>query len=100
MAIGHDTKTDDNSSPSTSNNGQQFGEKGYFQPDTEAQQPSGPRKMSRIDRPVTNSISGVAEGRKPSVDPTGSGEDITVGAQMEMEAGNAIQYRTCSWQKV
>jgi hypothetical protein len=24
---------------------------------------------------------------------------ITVGKQMELEAGNAIKYRTCSWQK-
>jgi hypothetical protein len=27
-------------------------------------------------------------------------ESITVGKQIELEAGNAIQYRTCSWQKV
>jgi hypothetical protein len=25
---------------------------------------------------------------------------INVGKQIELEAGNAIQYRTCSWQKV
>jgi hypothetical protein len=25
---------------------------------------------------------------------------INVGRQIEMEAGNAIQYRTCSWQKL
>ena len=28
-----------------------------------------------------------------------SGSDI-LGKQIEMEAGNALQYRTCSWQKV
>jgi hypothetical protein len=28
-----------------------------------------------------------------------SGDDI-LGKQIELEAGNAIQYRTCSWQKV
>lgn len=28
-----------------------------------------------------------------------SGSDI-LGKQIELEAGNAIQYRTCSWQKV
>ena len=28
-----------------------------------------------------------------------SGEDL-LGKQIELEAGNAIQYRTCSWQKV
>jgi len=25
---------------------------------------------------------------------------LNVGKQIELEAGNAIQYRTCSWQKV
>jgi hypothetical protein len=25
---------------------------------------------------------------------------LNVGRQIEMEAGNAIQYRTCSWQKL
>ncbi|KAF2120530.1 transmembrane amino acid transporter protein-domain-containing protein [Lophiotrema nucula] len=30
---------------------------------------------------------------------TDSDSDLTVGKQMEMEAGNAIKYRTCSWQK-
>jgi len=29
-----------------------------------------------------------------------SGESISVGKQMELEAGNAIKYRTCSWPKV
>jgi hypothetical protein len=29
-----------------------------------------------------------------------SSEDLTVGKQIELEAGNAIKYRTCSWQKV
>jgi hypothetical protein len=28
-----------------------------------------------------------------------SDASITVGKQMELEAGNAIKYRTCSWQK-
>ncbi|KAF2739875.1 hypothetical protein EJ04DRAFT_426111 [Polyplosphaeria fusca] len=28
-----------------------------------------------------------------------SSEDLTVGKQIELEAGNAIKYRTCSWQK-
>lgn len=51
-----------------------------------------PRKMSRIDRPVTKSITGH----------TGDGDSdnsISVGRQVQMESGNAIQYRTCSWQK-
>lgn len=29
-----------------------------------------------------------------------SSDSMTVGKQMEMEAGNAIKYRTCSWPKV
>jgi hypothetical protein len=29
-----------------------------------------------------------------------SDESITVGKQMELEAENAIKYRTCSWPKV
>jgi hypothetical protein len=29
-----------------------------------------------------------------------SDASITVGKQMELEAENAIKYRTCSWQKV
>ena len=103
MALGLGSKKEDgNSSPSESNE-KTFGNEGYyngFQPDTEAQN-GGPRKMSRIDRPVTKSISGnLADGRRMSADADASSEDITVGKQMELEAGNAIQYRTCSWQKV
>ena len=85
--------------------GQNFGDKNYydgFTPgrDTEAQQTGGPRKMSRIDRPVTTSISGSITGRK-SVDGNVSDDpDVSVGKQIELEAGNAIKYRTCSWQKV
>lgn len=29
-----------------------------------------------------------------------SDESFTIGKQIEMEAGNAIKYRTCSWPKV
>ena len=83
------------------NNG--FGSSGYYngfaadpEKQTSQDQYAGPRKMSRIDRPVTGSIAGMKEGRRGSA----SGEDVTVGQQMELEAGNAIKYRTCSWQKV
>lgn len=92
---------DDNSSPSASENGhemQQFGGNNYFKPgDTEAQTTGRrtDRPMRRIDKPRTTSISGNIVG---STDPTEA--DISVGQQMELEAGNAIQYRTCSWQKV
>ena len=73
-----------------------FGERhnGLGEKDVEAgaQQP---RKMSRIDRPSSKSISG----HQPGLD-SDSDASVTVGKQMELEAGNAIQYRTCSWQKV
>ena len=75
-----------------------FGEKQYydgFSPERDAEMGGAkPRKMSRIDRPITKSIS--AQG--------GSDDDsdasVSVGKQMELEAGNAIKYRTCSWPKV
>lgn len=56
-----------------------------------------PIKMNRIDKPRTTSISGSAVGGDVS-DTTS--EDFSIEKQMEAEAGNAIQYRTCSWQKV
>ncbi|KAK4946656.1 hypothetical protein LTR66_014266 [Elasticomyces elasticus] len=53
-----------------------------YEPETGG--PTG-RKMSRIDA--------------KSVVGTDSDSDMTVGKQMELEAGNAIKYRTCSWPK-
>jgi len=55
---------------------------------------TGPRgmKMNRIDGPITKSI---AQG-----DLSDDSSGLSVGKQMEMEAGNAIKYRTCSWPKV
>lgn len=44
-----------------------------------------PRKMSRI-------------GKSDVLDDSDS--SVSVGAQIELEKENAIQYRTCSWQKV
>jgi hypothetical protein len=87
--------------------GENFGTKNYydgFAPGdasaAEAQQTTKYRKGSRIDRPVTKSIAGnMREGRK-SIDGTIDEGEVTVGKQLEAEAGNAIQYRTCSWQKV
>lgn len=54
------------------------------------------RKMSRIDRPVTKSIAG----DQGTTNDSDTDVSVSVGKQMEMEAGNAIKYRTCSWQKV
>lgn len=82
-----------------------FGKEGYyegFSPDAGVAEGGGypgKRKMSRIDRPVTKSISGSVTGRGlPEDDLTDTG--VSVGKQMELEAGNAIKYRTCSWEKV
>jgi len=47
------------------------------------------RRGSRIDRPRTGSIVG-----------GDADSGLSVGQQIELEKGNAIQYRTCSWQKV
>ena len=44
--------------------------------------------MNRIDKPAIVTAD-------DATDPS-----ISVGKQMEMEAGNAIKYRTCSWKKV
>ena len=59
--------------------------------DTENQ---GARKMSRIDKSITKPITG----GDPDLSDDSSG--MSIGKQMEMEAGNAIKYRTCSWPKV
>lgn len=47
------------------------------------------RKMSRIGPPVE--VPGL---------PISDSDSNIVGKQMELEADNAIKYRTCSWQKV
>jgi hypothetical protein len=44
-----------------------------------------PRKMSRVDG-------------KDDLSDTDS--TVSIGQQIELEKGNSIQYRTCSWQKV
>ena len=102
MALGFGSKkTEDEKQSSPPDNGEKFGDQDYyngFKPDTEAQAAGGPRRMSRLDRPMISSISGSIDGRA-SMDGTNE-VDISIGKQVEMEAGNAIQYRTCSWQKV
>ena len=40
-----------------------------------------------------------AGGITAPVNDTGSDASITIGRQIELEANNAIKYRTCSWQK-
>ncbi|KAK0307324.1 hypothetical protein LTR82_016042 [Friedmanniomyces endolithicus] len=52
------------------------------------------RKMSRIDKPFNATGGGNDLTADDDTDPS-----ISVGKQMELEAGNTIKYRTCSWQK-
>ncbi|EME87614.1 uncharacterized protein MYCFIDRAFT_212957 [Pseudocercospora fijiensis CIRAD86] len=56
------------------------------------------RKMSRIDKPRTTSISESVGGRQMN-DSDSDDNTVSVEKQMELEKGNEIQYRTCSWQK-
>lgn len=66
------------------------GEKGNASPDRNSSDDKKDVELGGVDRPKRRSI---------TADDM-SGEDISVGKQMEMEADNAIKYRTCSWQKV
>ena len=101
MALGLGKDADEKVKGANLSNNNGFGSEGYydgFKEDVEnGRNEPRYRKMSRIDVPVTASISGSISGRK-SIDAMGEG--VSVGAQMEAEAGNAIKYRTCSWQKV
>ncbi|KXT12972.1 hypothetical protein AC579_3153 [Pseudocercospora musae] len=63
-----------------------------------ARRASEARKMSRIDKPRTMSISASVAGRQVN-DSDSDDNTVSVEKQMELEAGNEIQYRTCSWQK-
>lgn len=94
----------DNGSPDSSD-ATRFGGPGYYDgfaptdvEKTAGGAPAAPRKMSRIDRPITKSIAGGHD--EAFADDASSDPSMSVGKQMELEAGNAIQYRTCSWKKV
>lgn len=56
---------------------------------------SSRKPMNRIDGPITKSITG-----EDVVADDNTDASVAIGKQMELEAGNAIKYRTCSWQKV
>jgi hypothetical protein len=69
------------------------------------------RRASPADDNTQSSNDNVAYEKKLSYDAeaaggilpvadSGSDASITIGKQIEMEANNAIKYRTCSWQKV
>jgi hypothetical protein len=67
-----------------------FGNKGNTSPD---------RNNSNDDKKdVELGGLGTSNGHDAAADD--SDQSISVGKQMEMEADNAIKYRTCSWQKV
>ncbi|KAF2869827.1 transmembrane amino acid transporter protein-domain-containing protein [Massariosphaeria phaeospora] len=57
----------------------------YYDPEDQTE---GGRRKSRIAGPIRQDVSDGS-----------SDASFSVGKQIEMEAGNAIQYRTCSWQK-
>lgn len=103
MALGFGKKSDSSSpisSPSTSKgtDPELLTKDGYLAADTTAAEHGGrkPRKkMNRIDGPITKPIGGENVLNDDATD-----SDVSIGKQMEKEAGNAIKYRTCSWQKV
>jgi hypothetical protein len=60
---------------------------------------SGGQKWGRIDKPIGSIVgkrASVAEGAELDE----SGNDISIGKQLEMEEDNAIKYRSCGWKKV
>lgn len=66
----------------------------HFDAEKQGMATGGPRKMNRIDKPKTAGITGT------NTADSDTDSSVTVGKQMELEAGNAIKYRTCSWPKV
>lgn len=93
MALGLGSKADQVDSDSTHNNPSPEPEK---QPvnvlDPESLRIGG-KPMKRIDGALKRRTSISGQGDDSSA-------DFSIGKQIEMEAGNAIQYRTCSWPKV
>jgi len=101
MALGFGKKKSDSSSPISSPSADkadiEMTKNGVFSGDDATAENGGkkPRKMNRIDGPITKPIGGENVRNDDATD-----SDVSIGKQMEMEAGNAIKYRTCSWQKV
>lgn len=56
----------------------------------------------RVSKPEKSYDAEAGLGRieDPSRRDVDEGDSITIGKQIEMEAENAIKYRTCSWPKV
>lgn len=60
---------------------------------------SNPKIGGRIC-PVLPHLKGTLKGELNTEDPEWASSDDILGKQIESEKGNALQYRTCSWQKV
>lgn len=96
MALGFGKKQSDSSSPSSSPSNEKANPDGVFSGDQTAAESGGRHKikMNRIDGPITRPITS-ENALHDDVD-----DSVSIGKQMELEADNAIKYRTCSWQKV
>lgn len=102
MALGQHS---DGVSPQSSNEKPVYESDGYNNATTDAEKgtrngggvvhPKTGVRMNRIDKNRTKSIAGVGATGDDETDTS-----VSVGKQMELEAGNAIKYRTCSWYKV
>ena len=105
MALGFGKKKSDSSSPisapptgKAATDPELLTKDGCLAADTTAAEYGGRKlrkKMNRIDGPITKPIGGENVLNDDATD-----SDVSIGKQMEKEAGNAIKYRTCSWQKV
>ena len=86
MALGLGTKLDkvDTSSNENPNNR----DHPFLKDSEKGPSLDGDRRGSRLEGPARRDMN------------SSDDESISVGKQIELEAGNAIQYRTCSWQKV
>lgn len=89
MALGFGSKSDKAEKPVDSDIENKAGN-GIYNPD-QSNYTIGGRPMNRIDGPMN---------RRTSINGDDSSLELSVGKQIEMEAENAIQYRTCSWPKV
>lgn len=78
-----DTKTDSNSPD-----------------DLEAHEPTAKSRFGTSNRTVGGRIAPVLPHLRAYDFGTDDSNSDIAGKQIELEAGNAIQYRTCSWQKV
>jgi len=105
MALGFGSKSKKSDSPSSSPPNEKADPKfdgltpyNAYSADQTTAEHGGSKKlnkpMNRIDRPMTRSITGDSTMGDSSTDVS-----VSIGKQMELEADNAIKYRTCSWQK-